>query len=86
MRFIRIYDIDFLFSPPAPRCVSDLDACTRKTALRQAVMPKSGDFERFLLPQSVKTDWGYFLTLKFFEILQMHFCTEDLPSVRFSGL
>ena len=30
---------------------------------------KTGDFERFLLPQSVKADWGYFLTLKFFEIL-----------------
>ena len=30
--------------------MSDLDAGTMKTALRQAVMPKSGDFERFLPP------------------------------------
>ena len=29
---------------------------------------KAGDFERFLLLQSVKADWGYFLTLNFFEV------------------
>jgi len=49
--------------------VSDFDAGTKKTALWQVQVPKNGDFERFLLPQSVKADWGYFLTLKFFEIL-----------------
>ena len=52
-----------------PAGIVGKDATTRKTALLQDAEPKSGDFERFLLPQSVKADWGYFLTLKFFEIL-----------------
>jgi hypothetical protein len=43
----------------------DLDAGT-KIALKRK---KSGDFERFLLPQDTSASWGYFLTLKFFEIL-----------------
>lgn len=39
--------------------MSDFDAGTKKTALWQVQVPKNGDFERFLLPQSVKADWGY---------------------------
>ena len=60
----------------------DLDAGT-KIALKSK---KSGDFERFLLPQDASASWGYFLTLKFFGILQIHSRAEHRSVHLFGSL